>query len=747
MFFMFLAVVACTLSSSTVWALRTPLSRLISIRNDNSKISRLHAIPSSDSQLPMQNLHAAFENLRTRAETPVVPREHNQDTHKIKNVSKFVPPARSSNGREASLNDAPVYFFGDGVQRETTGPGKSYKYMKSLLGGKGANLYDMAMLGLSVPPGFTVTTEVCDAFHKLDKNLPDGVWSAVMENLGKLETQIGRTLGDTANPLLVSVRSGAAISMPGMMDTILNLGLNDETVEGLARSFQNERFAYDSYRRFIDMYGSVVMGIPHEDFEEELHSLKHRTGATVDSQLTAVDLKALCRAYKEVYTRHGKVFPSDPYEQLYSAMSSVFDSWHSDRAVKYREAEGITGLLGTAVSVQAMVFGNMGTTSGTGVCFTRNPNTGESEIYGEYLENAQGEDVVAGIRTPLDIDTFQEAQPLAYNQLVKNIKVLEYHYNDMQDIEFTVENGKLYMLQTRSGKRTGAAAVKIAITLVLEGLATIDQAIMTVKPDHLKQLLHPQFSDTTSDQYSSSVSARGLAASPGAAVGRVVLTPEEAEAAKAAGDKAILVREDTSPEDVAGMWAAEGILTAKGGFTSHASVVARGWGKPCVCGCPSLQIDMESRTIVLGAGTPNPKIVHAGDWISINGETGEVMVGKQALAPPSFKENKEMVVLMAWVDARRKMRVLANADTPEDAREARRNGAQGVGLTRTEHMFFAEDRINVVRRMILGKGERRAQALKELLVFQRSDFEGILEAMDGLPVTVRLLDPPLHEFL
>ena len=602
-----------------------------------------------------------------------------------------------------------------------------------------------------------------------------------------------KRLGSTTNPLLVSVRSGAAISMPGMMDTVrfylsglewpgpflhtiverllnlveessqltplhhpppphplveqvLNLGVNDDTVVGLARAFNDERFAYDSYRRLLQMFGTVVLEIPHHAFEKEMSAIKTKAGVTLDTELTAEHLKDLVRVFKRVYTDFGKEFPSDPYVQLYLAINAVFNSWLSDRAIKYREAEGITGLLGTAVSVQAMVFGNAdATTSGTGVCFTRNPNTGEAVLYGEYLEAAQGEDVVAGIRTPLDINSMKIASPLAYKQLMRNIKILERHYGDMQDIEFTVEKNKLYMLQTRSGKRTGAAAIKIAIDLVLDGLATIDQAIMTVRPDHLKQLLHPQFVDTTDKSYTSTVVAKGLAASPGAAVGKVVLSPEAAEVARASGVPSILVRDDTSPEDVAGMWAAEGILTATGGFTSHASVVARGWGKPCVCGCGDLSIDEEAKTITFGG--KHATTVREGDWISINGETGEVLTGKQALAPPSFKDNRQLIIFMAWVDARRKMRVLANADTPEDAAEARRNGAEGIGLCRTEHMFFSEDRISHVRQMILGDKERRAAALDQLLVFQRKDFEGILEAMDGLPVTIRLLDPPLHEFL
>jgi len=639
-----------------------------------------------------------------------------------------------------------VFFFGDGSQYKKDS--FTMSNMKGLLGGKGLGLNEMSNMGLSVPPGFTITTEVCAEFHKFNERLPAQVWNDVLDNLEKLETKMNRKLGDPKAPLLVSIRSGAAISMPGMMDTVLNLGMNDEVVEGVAQSFGNARFAYDSYRRFLHMFGDVVLGIDHHEFEKEIRALKQKVGVEDDSLLTTDDLKALCNSYKDVYKRNKKVFPSDPLEQMYYAIAAVFNSWQSDRAVKYREAENIIGLMGTAVNVQAMVFGNMGSTSGSGVVFTRDPNSGAENLYGEFLENAQGEDVVAGIRTPQDIESMKANIPSAYKELVKNIKILEYSYHDMQDIEFTVQEGKLWMLQTRNGKRSGQAAIKIAVNLVLEGLATIDQAIMTVKPEHLNQLLHPQFSETASKTYKSAVIGTGLAASPGAAVGKIVLTPEAAEMAKAAGENVILVREDTSPEDVAGMAAADGILTSTGGFTSHASVVARGWGKPCICGCSDLQIDHKNKLITIAKGNVRT-VLKEGDWISINGDTGEVINGKVPLSPPSLTGGtKDLSIFMAWVDARRKLRVLANADTPEDAREARNNGAQGIGLCRTEHMFFAEDRINVVRRMILSKDpERRQKALDELLVFQREDFEGILEAMDGLPVTIRLLDPPLHEFL
>jgi len=642
-----------------------------------------------------------------------------------------------------NLKYKPVVSFGKGHE-STFDPDKD---MKFLLGGKGANLAKMSSLGLSVPPGFTITTEVCSGFQHSNRMISKEIWASILESLGRLEADTGKRFGDPEAPLLVSVRSGAAISMPGMLDTVLNLGLNDETLEGLVKQF-GERFALDSYRRFLNMFGDVVMGIPHHAFEEELTAVKLEAGVSEDAQLTPEYLTKLIARYKKLYVKNGKVFPQDPLEQLYSSICAVFLSWGSDRAIMYREAEGITGLLGTAVNVQAMVFGNMGETSGTGVCFTRNPNTGERVLYGEYLINAQGEDVVAGIRTPEPIERLKESLPQAYDELMQNVNILEKYYRDMQDIEFTVQEGELYMLQTRSGKRAGAAAVNIALDMLDEGYVDKDQAVMMIKPEHLKQLLHPQFSDVSSNSYVNSVVAKGLPASPGAAVGKIVFSPAEAEASSIIGEKCILVREDTSPEDVGGMWASEGILTATGGYTSHASVVARGWGKPCVCGCQALQINEEKKSLTLTKLDGSKVVLKKGDWVSINGETGEVLLGQQSLSPPNFKDSPSISRLMQYVDERRTMRVLANADTPQDALEARINGAEGIGLTRTEHMFFADDRINVVRRMILAKTkEARQKALDELLVFQRKDFEGILEAMDNLPVTVRLLDPPLHEFL
>lgn len=649
---------------------------------------------------------------------------------------------RPVEGAEVSLEYAPVFLFGKAQQAA------NFAGLKFLLGGKGSNLAEMSAIGLSVPPGFTVTTEVCAAFHEANQKLPKNVWTRILDGVKSIEEEMGRKLGDLDRPLLVSVRSGAAISMPGMMDTILNLGLNDETVVGLSKDF-GEKFALDSYRRFLSMFGNVVMNIPGNDFEHVLFGVKEAAGVKDDSELTVDQLKTVVQEFKGVYRKHGKEFATDPYAQLHAAILAVFNSWKSERAIKYREAEGITGLLGTAVNVQAMVFGNMGPTSGTGVCFSRNPNTGENLLYGEYLINAQGEDVVAGIRTPQPISTLKDTLPHAYDELVRNVNLLEKHFHDMQDIEFTIQEGKLFMLQTRSGKRVGPAAVKIAVDMVDEGLATGNQAIMMVKPEHLNQLLHPQFHSVKSKDYKSNVLAKGLPASPGAAVGKIVFSPDDAEAVHASGEKCVLVRDETSPEDVGGMWASEGVLTARGGMTSHAAVVARGWGKPCVCGCDDLKIDYDARTVTFfPKSTGSSVTLREGDWISVNGDTGEVIKGRQPLSPPSISSSKDTVRLMQWVDMKRTIKVLANADTPADAAEARKNGAEGIGLTRTEHMFFSDERIRVVRRMILSRDKyHREKALDELLPYQRNDFEGILEAMDGLPVTIRLLDPPLHEFL
>ncbi len=627
-----------------------------------------------------------------------------------------------------------VYRFGGGQA-------EGNKDMRDLLGGKGANLAEMSAIGLPVPPGFTITTEACAYYHEHSGKWPEGLEEQVREGIRHVEQLMGARFGDPENPLLVSVRSGAAISMPGMMDTVLNLGINDQVVEGLARRTNNERFAYDAYRRFIDMFGDVVMSVKHDYFEEVLDALKKEKGVTEDTELDAEALKELVRRYKEVYRHHtGSLFPEDPYEQLDKAINAVFESWNSERAVKYRQIHKIRGLLGTAVNVQAMVFGNMGERSGTGVCFTRNPATGENALYGEFLINAQGEDVVAGIRTPKSIAELKQLMPDVYEELLRLARLLERHYKNMQDIEFTVQEGRLFILQTRNGKRTGVAAVKIAVDMVDEGLVDKKTAVRDlVEPAHLDQLLHPRFKDETA--YKDRVIGRGLPASPGAAVGQVVFTAEEAEAWKAQGKRVILVRVETSPEDVGGMHAAEGILTSRGGMTSHAAVVARGWGKPCVAGCGDIVIDYRTKTFRAGN-----VVVKEGDWISINGSTGEVILGKEELVEPSL--SGDFARFMEWVDTFRTLGVRTNADTPQDARKAVEFGAEGIGLCRTEHMFFEGDRILAMREMILASTlEERKAALAKLLPYQKEDFRGIFREMAGKPVTIRLLDPPLHEFL
>ncbi|XP_058077876.1 pyruvate, phosphate dikinase 2 isoform X1 [Magnolia sinica] len=646
--------------------------------------------------------------------------------------------SRSTSSSRAVVSPMPttkkrVFTFGKGKSEGNKG-------MKSLLGGKGANLAEMSSIGLSVPPGLTISTEACQEYQESGCQLPDGLWEEVLEGLRTVEMEMGAFLGDHSKPLLLSVRSGAAISMPGMMDTVLNLGLNDEVVAGLAAK-SGERFAYDSYRRFLDMFGDVVMGIPHSLFEEKLEALKAAKGVSLDADLTSSDLKELVAEYKKVYLEaKGEQFPSDPRKQLYLAILAVFDSWDSPRAIKYRSINQISGLKGTAVNIQCMVFGNMGNTSGTGVLFTRNPSTGEKKLYGEFLINAQGEDVVAGIRTPEDLDVMKQCMPEAYRELVENCEILERHYKDMMDIEFTIQENRLWMLQCRSGKRTGKGAVKIAVDMVKEGLVDIRSAIKMVEPQHLDQLLHPQFEDPSA--YKDKVIATGLPASPGAAVGQIVFGADDAEEWHAQGKSAILVRTETSPEDVGGMHAATGILTARGGMTSHAAVVARGWGKCCVSGCSEIRVNDADKVVVIGG-----KVLREGEWLSLNGSTGEVIMGKQPLSPPAL--SGDLGTFMSWVDELRYLKVMANADTPGDALTARNNGAQGIGLCRTEHMFFASDeRLKAVRQMIMAATlEQRKAALDLLLPYQRSDFEGIFRAMDGLPVTIRLLDPPLHEFL
>jgi len=627
-----------------------------------------------------------------------------------------------------------VYRFGSGATEGS-------KEMKSLLGGKGANLAEMSAIGLPVPPGFTVTTETCHYYSSNNHSWPDGLQSQIDGGLRHLEQALGRTLGDPSKPLLVSVRSGAAQSMPGMMDTVLNLGMNDEVVAGLARESGNERFAYDAYRRFIDMFGDVVMGVHHHYFEDAIDSMKKNKGVTEDLDLDAEDLKLLVQEFKAIYEKHaGHSFPTDPNTQLEHAINAVFNSWDSIRAIKYRRINKITGLLGTAVNVQAMVYGNMGESSGTGVCFTRNPSNGEPELYGEYLTNAQGEDVVAGIRTPKPISEMVEEFPRPYKDLLRMTTDLERHYQNMQDIEFTIQDGKLYILQTRNGKRTGRAALRTAVDLVREGITDKASAVRDlVEPGHLDQLLHPGFKDELA--YQDDVLAAGLPASPGAAVGQVVFSADEAESWAKDGKKIILVRIETSPEDVGGMDAAQGILTSRGGMTSHAAVVARGWGKPCVAGCGDVVINYTNKSFKVGNTT-----VNEGDWISINGSSGEVIQGAQELVDAQMSE--DFATFMEWADAIRPIQVRTNADTPEDAEKAIAFGAEGIGLCRTEHMFFEGDRIQSVREMILAKSEEaRKAALNKLLPYQREDFIGIFRAMSSMPVTIRLLDPPLHEFL
>ena len=626
-----------------------------------------------------------------------------------------------------------VYFFGGS---SADGNGK----MKMELGGKGANLAEMCLIGIPVPPGFTITTEVCAAYYEQGKKISEAAIPQIDEALAKTEALAGKKFGDPVDPLLVSVRSGAALSMPGMMNTILNLGLTDASVEGLVKKTGNARFAYDSYRRVIDMFGSTAMGVEHEEFEHEISKLKAEKNVKLDTDLTVDDLKELVKRYKAVYKKHvGDDFPQEPKRQLMLAINAVFNSWMGNKAQEYRRIERISGLRGTAVNVQAMVFGNMGDTSGTGVAFTRDPNTGENLFYGDYLVNAQGEDVVAGIRTPEPIAQLDKYNAKVYEQLCGIRANLEQHYREMQDIEFTVQEGTLYMLQTRSGKRTGTAAVRIAVEMVKAGLIDEETALKRVNPESLNHLLQPQLDPKTKVK----PVAQGIAASPGAASGMIVLSAEAAveHAAKFPNDPIMLVRKETSPEDVAGMHLAKGILTSTGGKASHAAVVARGWGKPCVVGCEAVKIDEKSQTVNIAGN-----ILKAGDFVTINGTTGDVMIGKVETIPPTM--TSDFATLMSMADKYRKLKIRTNADSPADALKAREFGAEGIGLCRTEHMFFGDDRITAVREMILATTvEDRQKALAKIEPFQKADFVGIFEAMDGLPVTIRLLDPPLHEFL
>ncbi len=621
-----------------------------------------------------------------------------------------------------------VFLFNEGT-----------KEMKDLLGGKGANLAEMTRVGLPVPPGFTISTKACNDYYANNRVISDEVIEQINEALAKLEQETGKKLGDYDNPLLVSVRSGAVFSMPGMMDTVLNLGLNDQTVEVIARLSDNPRFAYDSYRRFIQMFSNVVLELEGYLFESEIDRVKATKGIEQDTDLTADDWKEVVQAFKNIVMQKTKaMFPQDPKEQLMLAIKAVFNSWNNQRAIIYRKINRIPDHLGTAVNIQSMVFGNLGEESGTGVAFSRNPSTGERVLYGEYLMNAQGEDVVAGIRTPQPIATLKEVNNNVYEQFVNITQQLENHYKDMQDIEFTIENGKLYMLQTRNGKRTAQAAVKIAVSLVQEGIIDKETALLRVDPEQLDKLLHRQI-DTS---VKLDVIAKGLPASPGAATGKIVFTADEAERMHSLGEKVILVRAETTPEDLHGMVAAEGILTSRGGMTSHAAVVARGMGKPCITGCESLKIDAAANQVGFEGGL----LLAQGDVISFDGGTGEVVQGEVKLVDPEL--SAEFLELLEWAEEVKQIGVRANADNPADAKKARDFGAKGIGLCRTEHMFMDPTRTPIVREMILAETEeQRKDALAKLLPMQQGDFKGILKEMQGLPVTIRLLDPPLHEFL
>lgn len=635
-----------------------------------------------------------------------------------------------------------VYFFGNGEAE-----GKAA--MKDLLGGKGANLSEMTNLGVPVPPGFTISTEVCKSFYENNRKYPVELESQIKTNLTKLEKMMGKKLGDARDPLLVSVRSGAAVSMPGMMDTILNLGLNDSAVKGLAEVTKNERFAWDAYRRFIQMFGNVAMGLDINVFEDILTNMKKLKKVELDTELTANDLKQLVDQYKKAYKlKLKKAFPQDPIVQLNAAIDAVFGSWNNEKAIKYRKLNSITGLLGTAVNVQSMVFGNFGDDSGTGVCFSRDPSTGKKVFYGEFLMNAQGEDVVAGIRTPQTITSLKKKNSEVYKQLVDIKDRLEQHYRDMQDMEFTIQQGKLFILQTRNGKRTGPAALKCAVDMVKEKLITKEEAIFRVTPGQLDQLFHPMINPKT--KKSLNVIAKGLNASPGAAAGQIVFTAEDAEKWAKDGKKVLLVRKETSPEDIGGMDAAQGILTSTGGMTSHAAVVARGMGRPCVAGCREVVVSGK----VMKVGEKKYK---EGDFLTIDGSTGEVFSGEVDLINPVV--TKDLATFLTWADGFRHSAVRkgikgkgffvrTNADQPADAKIARKFGAEGIGLCRTEHMFFESGKLEIFQEMIVAKDlDARRKALKKLLPLQKKDFKGIFKAMDGLPVTIRLLDPPLHEFI
>jgi pyruvate,orthophosphate dikinase len=670
-------------------------------------------------------------------------------------TKKATPAADTQGGAPTQGDGKLIYTFSEGNAQ-----------MRALLGGKGAGLAEMTNAGLPVPPGFTITTEACNAYYAAGRELPEGLWDGVVAHMADLERATGKGFGNAENPLLVSVRSGAAFSMPGMMDTVLNLGLNEQTVAGLIRLTENERFGYDAWRRFVAMFGRIVQGIPASAFDEPLEALKEERHAAADTDLTAEDLRGLAERYEQiVQERTGEPFPSDPHRQLELAIRAVFDSWFGKRAHDYREFNKIPHDLGTAVNIVTMVFGNMGSDSGTGVAFTRDPNTGERHLYGEYLTNAQGEDVVAGIRTPQKISQMEQELPEVYAQFQEIAERLERHYRDMQDLEFTIERGKLYMLQTRTGKRTAPAAVKIAVDMVNEEIISRPEALQRVDPAQIVQLLLPRFDEAGKEEAKDRFLAKGLNASPGAATGKAIFDPDRAVEAREAGDPVILVRIETSPDDVHGMLAARGVLTARGGATSHAAVVARSMGLPCVAGAEALRIDYGARQMQAGGVT-----VREGEMISIDGTSGEIFAGELRTIEARFEEQPDLATLLGWADETRRLQVWANADYPRDAERARAFGAQGIGLCRTEHMFFEEDRLPTVRRMILaatrateakrrrdagtelGNEDREAiatfdEALAELERLQADDFSGIFRAMDGLPVVIRLIDPPLHEFL
>jgi pyruvate, orthophosphate dikinase len=658
------------------------------------------------------------------------------------------------------VNKKWVYLFNQLDQAEAYVG--DWEGVRGLLGGKGANLAEMTRIGVPVPPGFTVTTEACNAYLAGGNKFPDEMWEQMMESLKAVEAQAGKKFGDPENPLLVSCRSGAKFSMPGMMDTVLNIGLNDQTAVGMVKLTENERFVYDSYRRLVQMFGSVVLGMPDEAFEDVLEDYKHKKGVTADTDLEAEDLKKLTEMFKEVVRKHqGFDFPQNPLDQMRLATEAVFKSWNGKRAIDYRRASDIPDDLGTAVNIQTMVFGNMGWDSGTGVAFTRNPANGDAKMYGDYLLNAQGEDVVAGIRNTNPISKLAEEMPEVYQQFNDITDRLEQHYQDMQDVEFTIERGRLWMLQTRNGKRTARSAVKVAVDMANDGLITKEQAILRVTPEQVDTLLHPQFSmeGQQTARKEGRLYGSGVNASPGAAVGQVYFDADKTEQmAKEHKQDTIMVRPFTKPDDVHGMLAAKGILTSEGGATSHAAVVARQFGVPCVVGASAIKIDLERRQMVA-----NGQVVKEGDWISVDGTTGEVFLGRLDVSVPDLEEQTDLLTLLSWADElcatpgirqapegwpSTGLQVWANADYPKDARRARAYGAKGIGLCRTEHMFFEPERLPIVQRMILsGTSEARTSALDELLPSQRSDFEGLFEAMDGLPVIIRLIDPPLHEFL